>query len=422
MKEPNIRFLTGGEIQIRGRIDAVSGVNSAALLIMLALNRQEVLSREYLATVIWPDADAATARQRLRMTLLKLRSQMMPELGEKLAATKENICLQIEPEDIDVAIFEKLAASDRPEHRLQAIELYRGDLLSRFPEISESFDIFIGHHRSDLRTRFVMLCRSFLEASDPTVNDEFVEKALKAALRIDPTNPEFVASALRFYGRIGSMQLINECFETYQRAIAHELDEEPDPKIIALRKELMNSDKNTEATTRSIERPGTTSERTAPHAEPPYKENSLILTKLNRKHSVIIGLVCILAALAVYWATFRTKTDRIFILERPEISTPECATSDVTRNFESAVQQALLGIKKSVVVMSAEHRLDANELGTEYVVERLAICDGVNSRGTLTVSRKTNREVLFVRRYNLHGGSEKDLVHVIASDLDQISF
>ena len=94
----------------------------------------------------------------------------------------------------------------------------------------------------------------------------------------------------------------------------------------------------------------------------------------------------------------------------------------MTRNFESAVQQALLGIKKSVVVMSAEHRLDANELGTEYVVERLAICDGVNSRGTLTVSRKTNREVLFVRRYNLHGGSEKDLVHVIASDLDQISF
>lgn len=422
MKEPKVRFLTGGEIKFQGRTDPITGASSAALFVLLVLNRQEALSREYLASVIWPDRDAATARQRLRMALMKLRHQLEPGLAENLKATRDSIRLQLETEDCDFSLFEKMASSDSQERRLQAIELYAGDLLSRFTEVSEIFDTVIRSQRADLRARFFALCHSCLEKAGKAGNDELFERVLQAALRIDPTSAEFVITALRHYGHTRQLQLIDETFDIYETALANELDEAPDQSIIALREEMLKSAKQSKGPTLFSNE--TTAQTRAPLTgmEPSDPENPVGRRKINQRRVLIIGVFCILAAIGVALGIFRKKPAPVFIFEQPDVADSDCSVSSGARYFESAVQKAFLTVEDAVVLLSGADQFDFEEPKKAYLVEIRATCEGTKVRGSLTISRKSNGEVLLVGRYDLSDVSESEYTSMVISDLESVTF
>ncbi len=100
---------------------------ATAVLALLAVQRGE-LSRERLAALLWPDADAVRARASLRRTL----SVTAAAAGPGLAVTRTAVALDLDRVRVDVTEFGALAAGPDPGQLDRAAALYRDDFLAGF--------------------------------------------------------------------------------------------------------------------------------------------------------------------------------------------------------------------------------------------------------------------------------------------------
>jgi DNA-binding SARP family transcriptional activator len=123
-----------------------SGRRAKEILGYLALNRRGPVSREALTEVIFHDCPTDKSRKGMRQALWQLRTDLSPKSSSACADRILGVepgWVQFMPDDrvwLDVADFERMTArrtsrqSTRLEFRdatllVQAIELYRGDLL-----------------------------------------------------------------------------------------------------------------------------------------------------------------------------------------------------------------------------------------------------------------------------------------------------
>jgi DNA-binding SARP family transcriptional activator/RecA/RadA recombinase len=100
---------------------------ATAVLALLALHDHE-LSRERVAALLWPDADAVRARASLRRTL----SVTAAAAGPGLRVTRAAVALDRGLVQVDVADFEALAAAADAGSLGRAAGLYRDDFLTGF--------------------------------------------------------------------------------------------------------------------------------------------------------------------------------------------------------------------------------------------------------------------------------------------------
>lgn len=96
------------------------------LLALLATRANQPVSREWVASTLWPDVDRVTAFANLRPVLCELR-HALGEYGARIRTFDRNrIILDIEEADVDVAGFD---AAIRVMDFQRAVELYRGPFL-----------------------------------------------------------------------------------------------------------------------------------------------------------------------------------------------------------------------------------------------------------------------------------------------------
>jgi len=99
------------------------------LLALLILRGGRPVQREWLATILWPDADQAAGLANLRTNLSELRSALGAE-GKRLQTTdRHTISLEILDADIDVTQFDQAIKRATSPTLSVSIELYRGPLL-----------------------------------------------------------------------------------------------------------------------------------------------------------------------------------------------------------------------------------------------------------------------------------------------------
>lgn len=120
----------------RQRLTRLHSRAAMALLARLALAPQRAHGREELASLLWPDADAATGRARLRQTLSTLKALLEPAGGAGAVAPTMVIeadrrVLRLVPQALhcDAHDFERAC---RGGAAAAALALYRGDLLPGF--------------------------------------------------------------------------------------------------------------------------------------------------------------------------------------------------------------------------------------------------------------------------------------------------
>ena len=110
-----------------GRSLPLGGAKPRALLALLVMHANEVVSRERLIEALWPSRPPAGADHSLDVQVSRLRKALEPD--EPLATRAGGYVLEADPEQIDVRSFERLLdegrrenADGKPTEALAAIE------------------------------------------------------------------------------------------------------------------------------------------------------------------------------------------------------------------------------------------------------------------------------------------------------------
>ena len=127
MAELSLALLGPPTVSRDGRPVTFDTRKAIALLALLAVTGREH-SREELADLLWPEADAAKARASLRRTL----SVTAAAMGAGLTISRAAVTLDLAAVRVDVREFETLIARPDAASLEQAAQLYRDDFLSGF--------------------------------------------------------------------------------------------------------------------------------------------------------------------------------------------------------------------------------------------------------------------------------------------------
>ena len=135
------RLLGPVEVVDEGRPLVLGSAKQRALLAILLLHANEVVSRDRLIDELWGEQPPASAPHSLEVYVSRLRKALQPDGGERLLVTRPGgYLLQLEPDQLDLERFERLVEDGRraladgdneraAERLAEALALWRGPAL-----------------------------------------------------------------------------------------------------------------------------------------------------------------------------------------------------------------------------------------------------------------------------------------------------
>ncbi len=220
------------QIEKEGQVTTIALKKAVALAAFLAVE-QRAFSREYLASLLWPDHGQAGALANLRRTLTVLRET----LTGCIVSDANLIQLSCSAVTADVNEFHLLcqpSANSKLQRLVDAATLYRGDFLEGFNlgnclEFDEWQDAVRGRLRSELDDVLERLAAGFLKAGD-------YSRAIPVARRridLDDLNEAAHRQLIESYALLGRVDLAHEQFKTCMKILERE-GLEPDESTVQL--------------------------------------------------------------------------------------------------------------------------------------------------------------------------------------------
>src|SRR6201996_3157126 len=201
-----------------------------ALLALLAVTGREH-SREELADLLWPEADAVKGRASLRRTLSVTASAM----GAGLTISRAAVTLELGQVRVDVREFDTLIAQPDAASLERAVQLYRDDFLSGFvlrgcPDFEEWQDSVAEGLRQSLARGLQRLVAACIAEGD-------LERAAGHArrwLQLDPLHEPAHQAIIRLHGWAGQRSAAMRQYRTLVRVLDRELAVRPLPETTKL--------------------------------------------------------------------------------------------------------------------------------------------------------------------------------------------
>lgn len=233
------RLLGGFDLRIGNRpLRNPASRVSRSVLAFLLLNSDRPHSRDLLAGTFWPDHSNAHARRRLSQSLWEIRRALAPahlpvpfvvQLGDSVLLDPEARILVDHREFITELDHARQADTNfaQRDHLLEAVNLYRGDLLDGF------YDDWIEQERQNTRHQFVLACRKLV---DLLIGEGDYTRALTYAHRlvvIDPFDEAGHQLAMRLSVLMGDYGAAKRQYLTLSRLL-RELGTTPSPQTTAL--------------------------------------------------------------------------------------------------------------------------------------------------------------------------------------------
>ena len=198
---------------------------ATAVLALLALHDHE-LSRERLAALLWPEADAHRARASLRRTL----SVTASAAGPGLLVTRAAVALDPGRVQVDVADFETLAGGPDAGSLDRAARLYRDEFLAGFTlRDCPEFDDWQAATADRLRQRLASVLER-LVAADAAAGE--LERAVAHAQRwqaLDPLHEPAYQALIRLLAWTGQRSAAVRQYRALVRILDAELAVRPLP-------------------------------------------------------------------------------------------------------------------------------------------------------------------------------------------------
>ena len=131
----DFRILGPLEVTDQDRALALGGLKQRSLLALLLLHANEIVATDRLIAELWGEAPPATASKSIQVYVMRLRR----ELGaERLTTRAPGYVLHVEPDELDVAVFERLRGEAQRAEPARAAEKLRAALgLWRGPPLAD---------------------------------------------------------------------------------------------------------------------------------------------------------------------------------------------------------------------------------------------------------------------------------------------
>jgi DNA-binding SARP family transcriptional activator/tetratricopeptide (TPR) repeat protein len=203
---------------------------ATAVLALLAMAGREV-SRERLAVLLWPEADATRARASLRRTL----SVTTAAVGEALQVTRAGVALRAGRASVDVTEFEALAAGPGRDALERAVQLYRDDFLAGFTlRDCAEFDDWQAATADRLRERLAGTLDRLVAACAAAGDLDAAVTHARHRLTLDPLHEPAHQSVIRLLAWAGQRSAALRAYRALVRVLDTELAVRPLPETTQL--------------------------------------------------------------------------------------------------------------------------------------------------------------------------------------------
>lgn len=240
-----------GAFQIRHGSQAVAGFDTCKvqeLFCYLLLNRDQRLTREKVASVLWGECTTAQSRAYLRKALWQLQAALCGSLERAGMGflCVENDWIQLNSGGalwLDVAVFEEAFNSVHgvPGEKLEpcaaaslreAVDLYRGDLLQSW------YQDWCMHERDRLQSLHLVMLEKLMGYAgahhDYEIAIEYGERILRYDRAHEQTHREMMRLRYRTGDRTGALRQFERC----RAALREELGVEPAGQTVGLHRQI----------------------------------------------------------------------------------------------------------------------------------------------------------------------------------------
>lgn len=205
----------------------ISSKKARALLAYIAMQDPTRISRERLATLLWPDRIDRQARQNLRKCIASLRADLASHADELLLIDGETIGLS-GVLVVDAVLLRKLSNTDRIDELENAATLYRGQFLSDLAMEGEEFRDWAYCERAQLDSAAGTILAKLASRADAAGD---ARKAVEVSSRlgtIDPLREDWQRLSLTITARhVGRDKALLQA-KTFIGLLRKELDVEPE--------------------------------------------------------------------------------------------------------------------------------------------------------------------------------------------------
>jgi class 3 adenylate cyclase len=225
-----MEFRVLGELEVvdDGRVVALKG-KPRALLGVLLVNANEVVSSERLIDALWGESAPATAQSALHVHVSQLRKLLG---AERIETRAPGYRLLVEPEELDSSRFERLVAEGRGD---EGLALWRGRPLAEFEyepwaagEVGRLEELRLAADEARIETA---LARGEAPVAD-----------LEALVRAQPLRERPRAQLMRALYRAGRQADALAVYQETRKLLVEELGIEPGPELQELYRQILNQD------------------------------------------------------------------------------------------------------------------------------------------------------------------------------------
>ncbi|MFQ5527370.1 MAG: BTAD domain-containing putative transcriptional regulator [Thermoanaerobaculia bacterium] len=238
MSRLEIRLLGGFEAKLADRpVQRFESQKARALLGYLALHRSQVLPRDHLAGLFWPERPNEAARRNLRQAVYSIQNSLGDDQSRFTVFERERDQLRLHPgvdcwidvEEFRTRVRRGLAESGPDPHQLtEAVRLYKGDLLAGFfLRGCVDFEEWLVTRQERIRDEALETFRTLIQIYLARGEHRFGIQYAKRLLAIDPLSEETHRQLMRLYLLAGRRNRALAQFEQLLNLLQSELGVDP---------------------------------------------------------------------------------------------------------------------------------------------------------------------------------------------------
>jgi YVTN family beta-propeller protein len=273
-----------GPLEVRDGEESLplAGAKQRALLALLLLHANRVLSRDRLIDELWGDEPPATAVTSLQVYVSRLR-KLLP--ASALLTRPPGYLLEVEPDDLDLQRFERLLAEGHEalaegDAERAAIVLHQALALWRGPALAEfAFEPFAQAEIGRLEDLRLAAVEERLEADLALGRHAEVIGELEALVAENPHRERLRGQLILALYRSGRQAEALDAYQQTRRAL-DELGIEPSAALQRLEKQILTHDQRLETPPRRRPEPSAPGEPAPPPAPLEHKLVTVLFADL----------------------------------------------------------------------------------------------------------------------------------------------